>query len=85
VTLTIVWTARGERDRERIEPAMRARIIAAVERLAATGRGDVKRLRGSADPEYRLRVGDWRLRFVIDHERGVLRVRRVLPRSEAYR
>jgi mRNA interferase RelE/StbE len=84
VSLGIVWTARGERDRERLDAAARVRVLAAIDRLAETGRGDVKRLQG-AEEEFRLRVGDWRVRFVVDHDRGVLCVRRVLHRREAYR
>jgi hypothetical protein len=32
-----------------------------------------------------LRVGDWRVRFVYDFERRVIRVERVLPRGRAFR
>lgn len=35
--------------------------------------------------EWRLRVGDWRVRFVRDSETGVVYVVRVLPRGRAYR
>ncbi len=37
---------------------MRERIVAAVERLAETGMGDVRRLRGKEQEIYRLRVGE---------------------------
>ncbi len=54
-----------------------------LETFASTGHGDVKKLKGS-DREYRLRVGDWRVRFE-RLEAGVYRVLRVLHRREAYR
>lgn len=46
--------------------------------------GDVVRLAG-IDDEWRLRVGDWRVRFTRDLETGVIQVLRVLPRGRAYR
>ena len=38
------------------------RILDALARLADTGQGDVTRLQGVSD-EWRLHVGDWRVRF----------------------
>lgn len=73
------------------------RIYDTVRRFAETGQGDVKRLRGTRPPEYRLRVGDYRVRFESHTEVGrdpatgaetrviVLSILRVLPRGEAYR
>ena len=55
----------------------------AVERFADTGAGSVKKLQGIDPPEFRLRVGDYRVRF---HQDGqTIRVLRVRNRSEAYR
>jgi mRNA-degrading endonuclease RelE of RelBE toxin-antitoxin system len=48
-------------------------------------RGDVVRLKGVTPPEFRLRVGDWRVRFRADSHDRVVFVLRVLPRGEAYR
>ena len=53
-------------------------------RLAESGYGDVRKLQGT-DFEWRLRVGDWRVRFVYDYEETIIRVVRVLPRGRAYR
>jgi len=63
---------------------MAERVRAALRRLAQTHQGDVTRL-SAADPEWRLRVGDWRVRFVYDFANRVIRVERVLPRGRAYR
>ncbi len=60
------------------------RVRTAVRRLAETQYGDVIRLT-STEPEWRLRVGDWRVRFVYDFEHRVIRVLRVRPRGRAYR
>lgn len=67
----------------RLDRALTERIIAAVQRYAESGHGDVKRLQGSSD--YRLRVGQWRVRFALDPETKVMLVERVLPRGGAYR
>jgi mRNA interferase RelE/StbE len=59
------------------------RVKAAVERFAETGVGNVKKLQGIDPPEYRLRVGDWRVRFELESE--TVRVLRVRDRKDAYR
>ncbi len=59
------------------------RIKEAVERFAATSLGDVLRLQGINPAEYRLRVGDWRVRFAQDAES--IHILRVRHRREAYR
>ena len=42
---------------------MALRILHALARLIAAGEGDVKRLQDIEPPEFRLRVGDYRVRF----------------------
>ena len=64
---------------------MAQRAVAAVERLAATEQGDVTRLQGVEPPEWRLRVGDWRVRFRYDYPRRTIEVLQVPPRGRAYR
>jgi mRNA-degrading endonuclease RelE of RelBE toxin-antitoxin system len=65
VSWTVVLTGRARRDLRRLDHPVAVRIGEALERLAATGQGDVQRLRGTPD-EWRLRVGDWRVRFRYD-------------------
>jgi mRNA interferase RelE/StbE len=80
-----LFTARARRDLKRLDPPVQRRIVDALDRL--TGEppaGDVVKLAGS-DDEWRLRVGDWRVRFQRDPETGVVYVLRVLPRGRAYR
>ncbi len=80
----VVVDDRARKDLRRIDPPTRKRILSAIARLAQSAElvGDVKRLRGSK--EYRLRVGDWRVRFERgDRERTIVIVR-VLPRGRAY-
>ena len=55
----------------------------AVERFADTGADNMKRLQGVDPPEYRLRVGDYRVRFHQDGE--TICILQVRNRREAYR
>ena len=75
---------RARKDLRRIDPPTRRRILNAIARLAQDAQltGDVKRLRGSH--EYRLRVGDWRVRFERQDRQLVIVIVRVLPRGRAY-
>jgi mRNA interferase RelE/StbE len=79
----IVWTEPAKADVRRIDRETAMRILTALDRFARTGEGDVKRLQDIEPPEFRLRVGDYRLFFVNIND--ALEVRRVLHRREAYR
>jgi mRNA interferase RelE/StbE len=79
-----VLTPRARRDMRRLELPVRQRIFDALDRYVARLLGDVAKLRGSSD-QWRLRVGDWRIRFRQDPDNRVIVVVRVLPRSQAYR
>ena len=79
----VEWTEPLLEDLTTVEKTVAQRVKRAVERFAATGAGNVKKLQGIDPPEYRLRVGDWRVRFHQDHQ--TLRVLRVRNRREAYR
>lgn len=78
------WLPRAERDLKKLDRPAQVRVVEAVERFARTGEGDVVRLVDVAPPEFRLRVGEWRVRFSRDAEHR-LHVLRVLPRGKAYR
>ncbi len=80
-----VLAARARRDFKRLDPPVQRRISNALDRFAADPTtGDVVKLAGS-DDEWRLRVGDWRVRFTRDRSLKVIQVLRVLPRGRAYR
>ena len=78
------WAPRAEADVAGLERQIRERVLVALERLADTGLGDVARLQGH-DREWRLRVGDYRVRLTFDSRAQDIRVLRVLHRREAYR
>jgi len=80
-----VFAPRARRDLRRLDPPVQRRIVDALDRLTADPAvGDVVRLAGVED-EWRLRVGDCRVRFTRDQGSGVIQVLRVLPRGRAYR
>ncbi len=78
------WQSAAHRDLSRLDAQVQGRILDAVERYAATGQGDVIRLQDVRPPEWRLRIGAWRVRFSRDETERVLDILRVLPRDKAY-
>lgn len=84
-TRSVKWTCPAEKDLRRLERSTQERIRKAVYRLVETGTGDVRKLEG-VEEQWRLRVGDWRVRFTLSDEGEViiLLVLRVLPRGGAY-
>ena len=80
----VEWSPASSDDLERLDRRTQERIRQAVYRLAETNQGDVQRLHGR-EREWRLRVGQWRIRFSFDDEKGSILIFRVLPRSSAYR
>ena len=79
----IRFESRAERDLSRLDRPVKRRVIAALDRLLERDPSlDLRRLRGS--DEWRLRVGDWRVRFELDFEARTVIVVRILPRGRAY-
>ncbi|MGD0571027.1 MAG: type II toxin-antitoxin system RelE/ParE family toxin [Candidatus Sulfotelmatobacter sp.] len=79
----IVWKDRAKAELRAIEQATALRILHALARAIFTGEGDVKRLKDIEPPEFRLRVGDYRVRFR-DFE-NTIEILSVKHRREAYR
>lgn len=52
---------------EGLDKGVANRIRQSIVRFANTGAGDVRRLQGVDPTEHRLRVGDYRVRFYLDH------------------
>ncbi len=73
---------RAEKDLAALPKADVQRIVDALFRLEEGLTGDIKKL-ASALPEYRLRIGVWRVLFEIV-ERKII-IYRILHRKEAYR
>ncbi len=80
----LVFTTQSARDVKRLDPPVRRRVLAGLERLVAdVPHGDVKALSGRPG-QFRLRVSDWRVLYRLDVEARQLVVLRVLPRGRAY-
>jgi mRNA interferase RelE/StbE len=80
----VEFATRARRDLRQLDPPVRQRILDALDRLVGEPpAGDVVRLTGRE--EWRLRVGDWRVRIRFDDAQRTVVVLRVLPRGRAYR
>jgi mRNA interferase RelE/StbE len=66
---------------KRLSPEVARRIVNKIERMRHGLAGDVKRLKEFV-PNYRLRVGDWRVLFEV--ERRSIIIHEIKHRSEAY-
>ena len=79
----VLFRPQAARDLERLPDRSRDRVEEAIERFAQTGNGDVKMLAGE-DRQLRLRVGEWRVRFIFEKP-DILRILHIRNRREAYR
>ena len=78
----IEFKPRAVKDIATFPSRIQARILARIEEMSNTLSGDVKRLTDSA-PEYRLRVGEYRVLFEIEGKAII--IYRIRHRREAYR
>jgi mRNA interferase RelE/StbE len=79
----IAWTEQAKADIRGLDKATAMRVLSALHRFAASGTGDIKALQGDAE-ELRLRIGDYRLFFVLASD-DVIEVLRARHRRQAYR
>lgn len=80
----VLWAPRALKELARLDRGEQNRIRQAVETFASESKGDMLRLQNITPPEYRLRVGKWRVRFHLDHGRRMMQILYVLRRDEAY-
>jgi mRNA-degrading endonuclease RelE of RelBE toxin-antitoxin system len=79
----IEWKDAAKRNLRAIDRATALDILHKIDRFALTSEGDVKQLQGIDPPVFRLRVGDYRVRFHdVDDTITILTVKH---RSDAYR
>ena len=78
----LVITKRAEKELNGIPKGDSTKIHTAIMALKINLKGDVKKLVNHS-PEYRLKVGNWRVLFEIENDTVV--IARVLNRKEAYR
>jgi len=79
-----IWAPQALKELARLDRGEQHRVRRAVEAFASESKGDVLRLQNITPPEYRLRVGKWRVRFRLDHDRRTMNILHVLRRDEAY-
>jgi mRNA interferase RelE/StbE len=70
------------RDIDRLPSRIQAQVLTRIEEMSNDFKGDVKRLT-NITPEYRLRVGDYRVLFEVEKETIV--IYRIRHRREVYR
>jgi mRNA interferase RelE/StbE len=80
---TVDLKPRAVKDLRRIQKQDASRIADSLESLTDNLSGDVKRLTNFT-PEYRLRVGHYRVLFEVENENEIV-VYRIVHRREAYR
>ena len=80
----IEFKPRAVKDLKDLPKSHYRRVLAKIEALQQNLAGDVKKLTNFT-PEYRLRVGDYRVLYEIEDQVRVVRVMRVRHRRDAYR
>ncbi len=78
----VQFKPRAVRDVERLPSRIQAQLLAKIEEMRNDLKGDVKRLTNFT-PEYRLRVGDYRVLFEVEEKKII--IYRIRHRREAYR
>lgn len=73
---------KAEKDLSSIPKKNAQQIADAIFALGKSFKGDIKKLTNFS-PEYRLRVGDWRILFEVSENKII--IYRILHRKEAYR
>jgi mRNA interferase RelE/StbE len=82
VNYSIAFKPRAIKDLKKLSVEDRQRIVAKIEMMQDNLAGDVKKLTNFT-PEYRLRVGDYRILFEVEQTQVV--VYRVKHRREVYK
>lgn len=80
----IIWSDEARADLRAIDRETGLGLLKHLARYAATDTGDIKQLAGYDPVQFRLRVGDYRIRFRKPSEEE-LHIVRVLHRKDAYR
>ena len=78
----VQFKPKAVKDIGRLPTRIQAQILAGIDEMSNDLRGDIKRLTNFT-PEYRLRVGDYRVLFELEEKTIV--IYRIRHRREAYR
>lgn len=80
---SIVYSRRADRDIGRLDPPVRARVVAAIDGLVGDPHS-AGLIKLTNRDQWRLRVGDWRVLCRLDAGARTVTIQRVLPRGRAY-
>ena len=85
MTYIVEYERRARADLRRLDPQIARRVREAIEDLAGrAGSYQHRRLAGPLNDQYSLRVGDYRVRYTLDHGNRRITVLRAGHRSAAY-
>ena len=79
----IAWTGQAKADMRAIDRQTALRILHGLARFTQIEEGDIKRLQDIDPPEFRLRAGDYRVRFCVRGD--TIEILAVKHRRQAYR
>jgi len=83
---TISFKSTASKEISRLPKPVVKRVVKAIDNLAQNPRPDgVKKIKGSDENLYRIRVGDYRILYIIDDVIRVVNVNKVGHRKEIYR
>lgn len=81
----IAYTTAALKSRKRLPRDLRDRVTAKIEEVATSPSGKHLQVKPLVSVDaFRLRVGDWRVLFQLDHSKKILLVLDIRHRSEAY-
>ena len=80
----VIFSVEARADLRAIDRETALRLLKALARFLATDAGNVKQLEGFDPPQYRLRIGNWRVIFRKSGD-AAIEIIRVRNRREAYR
>lgn len=81
--MKVIVTDRAKKDLSKLNQDIRERIFKALLKLQNGEHVDIKKLQGTID-EWRMRVGDYRVRLRIEEKEITIYALRVLHRREVY-
>ncbi len=85
MSYTVVISKSVQKQIDNLPPDITLRVIDKIQNLASEPRPDgVVKLKGS-DNEYRIRIGDYRVRYEIDDESQLVKILQCKHRKDVYR
>ena len=80
----ISLTSRAEKDLKRLERSTKNRVVTSISNLAEEPRPAGCRKIQSEEGVWRIRVGDWRVAYIIDVSKQEIMIIRIAHRREFY-